>query len=77
MPEAGVHRRFVELWRQLLDDELGEQGSHRLDLDQLAYVFVRIGESMLYADLISGREPDLELAATVQTMLLRDAALVG
>ena len=42
-----------------------------LALDDAAYVFVRIGESVLYSDLLGGREPDLALAAQVQRSLLR------
>jgi AcrR family transcriptional regulator len=31
-----------------------------LDIDTLAYIIVRVGESFLYADVISGRAPDIE-----------------
>lgn len=71
MPEARVHIRFVELWRELLA-EAEAAGELELSLDpgDLAFVFVRMGESMIYADLLSGREPNVELAAKVQRTLL-------
>lgn len=71
MPEARVHIRFVELWRTLFAE--GEAvGEIRLPfaVDDFAYVWVRIGESMLYADLLAGLEPKTELAGRVQRLLL-------
>lgn len=72
MAEARVHSRFVELWRELLEHER-ERGALPLSLPvaDAAYVFVRMGESMLYSDLMGDREPDLALAARVQRALLR------
>lgn len=71
MAEARVHGRFVEMWRELLHsaEQAGEL-TLSLDVDDVAFVFVRIGESMIYADLLSGREPNLALAAKVQRALL-------
>jgi AcrR family transcriptional regulator len=62
-PAGGVHERFVEANKQLIVDtaEAGEIGLP-FDLDSLAYVFSRIFESMWYADLLSGREVDLDVA---------------
>ena len=72
MPEAGVHTRFVARWRELLEQAERDGGlTLPLALDDAAYVFVRIGESVLYSDLLGGREPDLALAAQVQRSLLR------
>lgn len=71
MPEARVHIRFVELWRELLAEaEAAGELELSLDAGDLAFVFVRMGESMIYADLLSGREPNVELAAKVQRTLL-------
>lgn len=70
MPEAGVHGRFVELWAGLFEQEAARGWAPPLPPSELALVFVRVGESMLYADLLSGIEPDLELAATVKRSLL-------
>jgi hypothetical protein len=40
------------------------------DTDRLAYMFVRIGESMIFADLLHSHEPDLELARDLHRALL-------
>ncbi|MCW2714551.1 MAG: Transcriptional regulator, TetR family [Frankiales bacterium] len=70
--EPGVHSRFVEQWRTLLD-ELVAAGELVLPMSpsDAAFVFVRIGESLLYSDLFGDREPDLDLASRVQRALLR------
>jgi AcrR family transcriptional regulator len=71
-PAGGVHERAVEAWRAMLEEaaELGEIVLP-FDVDRLAYILVRSGESMLYADLIGGREPDIELAAITQRAVLQ------
>jgi hypothetical protein len=71
MTKSVVHRRFVELWCELFEQaqEAGDL-SRELEADELAFVFVRLGESILYADLLSGMEPNLELAAKVQRAVL-------
>mgnify|MGYP003288695952 CR=1 FL=1 len=71
MPAARVHARAVEGWRRVLG-EAACAGELRLHADpgRVAYMWVRIGESVIYADLLADREPDLELAATLQRALL-------
>lgn len=71
-PAGRVHERAVEAWRGMLQRS-AERGEIDLpfDVDRLAYVLVRTGESMLYADLIGGREPDIDLAALTQRAVLR------
>ncbi len=71
MGEARVHARFVQMWRELFR-EAEQAGELELpfDVDELAFVFVRLGESMLYADLLSGLEPNVELCARMQLLLL-------
>ena len=71
MPEGRVHTRFVEAWREVIGEQV-DAGHLRLamDLEELAYLFVRIGESVLYTDLLAGRPPDVRLAETVQRALL-------
>lgn len=72
MAEAGVHTRFVSRWRELLAQaERDGELALPLALDDAAYVFVRVGESVLYSDLLGGREPDVALAAQVQRALLQ------
>lgn len=72
MADARVHSRFVELWRGLLV-KAQDDGELQLSLEagDTAFVFVRIGESMLYSDLLGDREPDPALAAQVQRAVLR------
>src|SRR5919106_1549428 len=71
-PAGRVHERAVTAWRAMIEEavERGEMVAP-FDVDTLAYILVRSGESMLYADLIAGREPDIELAAVVQRAVLQ------
>ena len=70
-PAGGVHERAVAAWRNMLEEAAGRgEIDPPFDPDKLAYVLVRTGESMLYADLIAGREPDIELAASIQRAVL-------
>jgi AcrR family transcriptional regulator len=68
---GGVHTRAVALQRQILL-EAARPGEPWLaaDLDHLAYLYVRIIESMLYAELLGGRQPDLDLAERAVRSLL-------
>ena len=70
-PAGDVHRRFVEAWKEIFEGAV-ERGELTLPFgtDDFAYVFVRIGESILYSDLLADREPDIELASLVQRALL-------
>lgn len=63
-PAGGVHGRFVEANKRLMEEVRADTGGLSLpfDVDTAAYVFARIYESMWYADLLSGREPDLDVA---------------
>jgi AcrR family transcriptional regulator len=74
MAEAGVHTRFVARWRELLEQaERDGELALPLSAEDAAYVFVRVGESVLYSDLLGDRRPDPALAAHVQRALLRPA----
>jgi AcrR family transcriptional regulator len=66
-----VQARCIKLELDLLR-ELQDKGEIRpmLDLETLAYIIVRIGESFLYGDVISGREPDIEKAAAAVRILV-------
>jgi AcrR family transcriptional regulator len=67
-----VQAHVVGLVRQLLDREQ-EAGRLSLpnDLDSLAYALIRISESFLYNDLITGRESDLDKALPILAALLQ------
>lgn len=62
-PAGAVHERFVALNRALLAEQAAVGTLlPAFHLDDLAFVFVRIFESMWYADLLVGREPNLDVA---------------
>jgi AcrR family transcriptional regulator len=65
-----VQDRCIELEAALLR-ELAEKGeiNPALDVDTLAYVIVRVSESFLYGDVISGREPNFEAASAAVRIL--------
>jgi hypothetical protein len=70
-PAGGVHARAVAAQKEILL-EAARCGGLRLtgDLDHLAYLYVRIIESTLYAELLTGQQPDLPLAErTIRSLL--------
>ena len=70
--KAGVvQRRLIDVTRGMLQ-ELVDAGElePRLDLDDLAYVLVRVGEAFSWTDFITGDEPDVSKAAEVVRVLL-------
>jgi AcrR family transcriptional regulator len=66
-----MQRRSIAAVRELLDEQV-EAGALEppLDLDSLAYLIVRIVESFLYSDVITGTEPDVGKAADAIHALL-------
>jgi AcrR family transcriptional regulator len=69
--DGPVQGRMIAVARELLDEQV-EAGalSPVLDIDTLAYLMVRVAESFLYSDLISGSEPDVDKAVEVVRVLL-------
>jgi len=64
-------RRMTEAWRDILLEAERDKGLKlRLDVDTLAYVLVRIAESFLWSDLITGEQLDLAKANDVARALL-------
>ena len=64
-------RRIVDRYREILEDGIANHGlKPRLDVATLAFVLVRIGESFLWTDLITGEEPDTSKASEVARVLL-------
>jgi AcrR family transcriptional regulator len=64
-------RRMTDAWREILLEAERDKGLKlRLDADTLAYVLVRIAESFLWSDLITGEQLDLEKANEVARALL-------
>jgi hypothetical protein len=71
-PAGGVHERFVRAQAEIFAEEIQRTGVELApDFDGLAYLYIRIFESMLYADLLSGRQPDLTLAERAARALLQ------
>lgn len=69
---GGVHQRNVEAWKALFEEaQAAGEVTLPFDSHNAAYLFVRIGESILYSDLFAGREPDVDLCAAVQRAILR------
>jgi AcrR family transcriptional regulator len=64
-------RRVVDQFRDLLVEAQERDGLRlRLDAETLAFAMVRIAESFLWADLITGEAPDLAKAREVAKVLL-------
>jgi hypothetical protein len=69
--ESVVQLGSIARMRDLLADEVASGAlKTKADLDDLAYVIIRIGESFLYSDLIIGREPDVAKAGLMVRLLL-------
>jgi AcrR family transcriptional regulator len=73
---GGVHHRAVAAARQLFveaapPDQPG--GWLRGDLDKLAYLYVRIFESLYYGELLHGATPDIDLVEAAARALLEKA----
>ena len=63
---------MIAVARELLVAEV-EAGTLEpaLDVDTLAYLLVRVAESFIYSDIITGTEPDVEKAIEVVRILLK------
>lgn len=65
------HQRLIDYLQRLLEDAAAAgEIELRLEAADLAYVLVRIGESYLWREFITGDEPDAGKAATVARVLL-------
>jgi AcrR family transcriptional regulator len=67
-PTGGVHRRAVKVQRAVLAGV--RPGWPEEDLDGLAYLYVRLIESGLYAELLAERRPDLDRSLRAARALL-------
>ena len=64
-------RRLIDALRAVLEERAAAGDiALRVDAADLAYVMVRIGESFIWREFISGEEPDLSKAADVVRILL-------
>jgi AcrR family transcriptional regulator len=70
--DAGFQPRLIDAIRRLLDEEThAGRLDLPVDLAEVAYVVVRLIESYVYLDLITGEQPDARRAEPVLRMLLR------
>jgi len=69
--DGPVQERMIGVALNLLTEQI-EAGKLKpaLDLETLSYLMVRVSESFLYSDLITGTEPDVEKADQVIRLLL-------
>jgi AcrR family transcriptional regulator len=69
--DGPVQGRMIAVARELLVEQV-EAGrlTPALDIDTLAYLMVRVAESFLYSDVITGSEPDVDKAVEVVRVLL-------
>ena len=65
-----VHRRVVSAQREILRETHGDEWQADA-LDQMAYLYVRIIESVLYAELLGAAPPDPELVERAARAVLR------
>jgi AcrR family transcriptional regulator len=64
-------RRLIDELRSLIQEQVDGAGyDPPLDVETLAYLLVRIGESFIFNDVITGSEPDLSKAAQASRILL-------
>jgi len=69
--QSTVQAASIAVVRDLLEDEVARGTlTTVLELDDLAYVIIRIGESFLYNDLITGGEPEVAKAGQAVRALL-------
>ncbi|MFI1917809.1 QsdR family transcriptional regulator [Nocardia sp. NPDC020380] len=73
--DSSVQHEIVAAIERLVQQEL-DRGHliHPMSAHDLAYLIVRIGESFIYADLITGEDPDATKAALAVAALLGDPA---
>jgi AcrR family transcriptional regulator len=67
-----VQERMIAAARSLLEEQVAAgKLSVPLDIDTLAYLMIRVNESFIYSDVITGSEPDVDKAVEVVRLLLR------
>jgi AcrR family transcriptional regulator len=64
-------RRLIDTFSALIAEQVESAGYEPpLDVETLAYLLVRIGESFIFNDVITGAEPDLSKAGQASRVLL-------
>ena len=65
-----VQSRLVARIAQLVEDECPQAAGDGMALDDLAYAITRVGEAFCYADVIAGRDVEVERARPLILRLL-------
>jgi AcrR family transcriptional regulator len=64
-------RRLIDALRDLIEEQVRLSGyAPALEPETLAYVLVRVGESFIFNDAITGTEPDIHKAVEASRVLL-------
>ena len=64
-------RRMIEANREMIEEQMRDAGYRPpLEPETLAYLLIRIGESFIFNNIITGSEPDLEKAIQASRVLL-------
>jgi AcrR family transcriptional regulator len=66
-----VQGRMIAVAKRMLEEQV-QAGAlvPALDVDTLAYLIIRVAESFIYSDVITGSEPDVDKAVEVVRVLL-------
>jgi AcrR family transcriptional regulator len=72
---TGIHtpfqRRLIDANREMIEEQVRDAGYEPpLDPETLGYLLIRIGESFIFNNIITGSEPDLEKAIQASRVLL-------
>jgi AcrR family transcriptional regulator len=71
-----VQGRMIAVAKELLAEQVDAgRLTPALDVDTLAYLIVRVNESFLYSDVITGSEPDVDKGIEVVRVLLHAGPL--
>jgi AcrR family transcriptional regulator len=74
---TSFQQRLIDATAEMIQEQVDTAGYEPpLDPATLAYVIVRIGESFIFNDVITGSEPDLTKAAQASRVLLHAPRLV-
>jgi AcrR family transcriptional regulator len=65
-----VHQRTVEAYTELLDEAVASgELALPFEVTDFAYVYVRLGETLVYSDVLGGVDPDRDVAERVRRAL--------
>jgi AcrR family transcriptional regulator len=75
---TSFQQRLIDATAQMIQEQVDTAGYEPpLEPATLAYVIVRIGESFIFNDVITGSEPDLTKAAQASRVLLHAPRVAG